>query len=45
MKETFCTLFGMIGAALASAAVEMLNAYFTADEIGSVILSENQLLP
>ena len=33
------------GAALASAAVEMLNAYFTAEEIGSVILSENQLLP
>lgn len=36
---------GGSGAALASAAVEMLNAYFTADEIGSAILSENQLLP
>jgi len=35
---------GGSGAALASAAVEMLNAYFTTDEIGSTILSENQLL-
>lgn len=35
---------GGSGAALASAAVEMLNAYFSAEEIGTTILSENQLL-
>jgi len=35
---------GGSGAALASAAVEMINAYFTADEIGTAILPENQLL-
>lgn len=32
------------GANLASAAVEILNAYFTADQIGAVILPENTLL-
>lgn len=36
---------GGSGAALASAAVEILNAYFTKEEIGTVILGENQLLP
>jgi len=35
---------GGSGAALASAAVEMLNAYFSTEEIGTAILSENQLL-
>ena len=33
------------GANLASTGVEILNAYFTADESGDVILGENQLLP
>lgn len=36
---------GGSGSALATAAVQILNAYFTADEIGTVILGENQLLP
>ena len=36
---------GGAGAALASTAVQILNAYFTADEIGTAILPENQLLP
>ena len=36
---------GGSGAALASTAVNILNAYFTADENESVITGENQLLP
>ncbi|MEG2175464.1 MAG: penicillin-binding transpeptidase domain-containing protein [Oscillibacter sp.] len=36
---------GGSGAALASAAVQILNAYFTTDQIGAVVLGENQLLP
>lgn len=36
---------GGSGAALANAAVEILNAYFTQEEVGTVILGENQLLP
>lgn len=36
---------GGSGAALASTAVKILNAYFTADEVGTAILPENQLLP
>ncbi|BAL01833.1 penicillin-binding protein A [Oscillibacter valericigenes Sjm18-20] len=36
---------GGSGAALASTAVEILNAYFTKEEIGTVILGEDQLLP
>jgi len=36
---------GGSGAALASTAVEILNAYFTKEEIGTVTLGENQLLP
>ena len=35
---------GGSGAALASAAVEILNAYFTADEVGTAVIGENQLL-
>ena len=35
---------GGTGSALASTAVEILNAYFTQDQIGSVIIGENQLL-
>jgi len=35
---------GGTGAALASTAVEILNAYFTAGEVGSAVLSENELL-
>ena len=35
---------GDSGSALASTAVKILNAYFSADDIGTVILSENQLL-
>jgi penicillin-binding protein 2 len=35
---------GGTGAALASTAVKILNTYFTADQIGSVVLGENQLL-
>ena len=33
------------GAALASTAVEILNSYFSADEIGTAVIGENQLLP
>jgi penicillin-binding protein 2 len=36
---------GGSGAALASTAVEILNSYFSADEIGGAIIGENQLLP
>ena len=32
------------GAALASTAVNILNAYFTADEIGTAIIGEHQLI-
>ena len=35
---------GGSGSALASVAVEILNAYFSADEIGMTTLSENQLM-
>ena len=35
---------GNAGAALASTAVKILNAYFSADEIGTAIVGENQLL-
>lgn len=35
---------GNAGAALASTAVKILNAFFTADEIGTAIVGENQLL-
>ena len=35
---------GGSGAALASTAVKILNAYFTEDEIGTVTLGEGQLL-
>lgn len=35
---------GGSGAALASTAVKILNAYFTADEIGTAVIGENQLL-
>jgi penicillin-binding protein 2 len=36
---------GGSGAALASTAVKILNAYFTKEEIGTVILGEDQMLP
>lgn len=36
---------GTAGANLASTAVTILNAYFSEDEIGAAILTENQLLP
>ncbi len=36
---------GGSGAALASTAVDILNAYFTQDETGAVITGENELLP
>ncbi len=36
---------GGSGSALASTAVEILNAWFTADQIGGVIIGENQLIP
>ena len=36
---------GGSGSALASTAVKILNAYFSADEIGTAIITENQLLP
>ena len=36
---------GNTGSALASTAVEIINAYFTAGDAGAVILGENQLLP
>ena len=35
---------GGTGAALASTAVKILNAYFTPDEIGTAVIGENQLL-
>ena len=35
---------GGAGAALASTAVEILNAYFTADEVGTAVIGENELL-
>lgn len=35
---------GGSGSALASTAVKILNAYFSADEIGTAIISENELL-
>lgn len=36
---------GGSGAALASAAVEIINSYFAVDNSGSVVTGENQLLP
>ena len=36
---------GGSGAALASTAVQILNAYFTSDQIGTTIVGENQLIP
>jgi len=36
---------GGSGSALASTAVEILNAWFTEDQIGGVIIGENQLIP
>ena len=36
---------GGSGSALASTAVNILNAYFSEDEIGTAILPENQLIP
>ena len=35
---------GNAGAALASTAVNILNAYFSADDIGTAVIGENQLL-
>jgi penicillin-binding protein 2 len=35
---------GTAGANLASTAVKILNAYFSDDQIGTAIVSENQLL-
>ena len=35
---------GGSGAALASTAVKILNAYFTADEIGTAVIGVNQLM-
>lgn len=35
---------GGTGAALASTAVKILNAYFTPDEVGTAVIGENQLL-
>ena len=35
---------GGSGSALASTAVQILNAYFSADEIGTAVLGENQLM-
>ena len=35
---------GSAGANLASTAVELLNAYFTADEVGTAVIGEHQLL-
>lgn len=35
---------GGSGSALASTAVEILNAYFSADEIGTAVIGENELL-
>ena len=36
---------GGSGSALASTAVEIINAWFRADQSGSVVTGENQLLP
>ena len=36
---------GNAGAALASTAVSILNAYFAADDVGTAVIGENQLLP
>nr|WP_325301416.1 penicillin-binding transpeptidase domain-containing protein [uncultured Dysosmobacter sp.] len=36
---------GGSGAALASTAVQILNAYFTNDQIGTTVVGENQLIP
>ena len=36
---------GGSGAALASTAVQILNAYFTSDQIGTTVVGENQLIP
>lgn len=36
---------GDAGAALASTAVKILNAYFSTDEVGTAIVGEDQLLP
>ena len=36
---------GGSGSALASTAVNILNAWFSADEIGTAVIGENQLLP
>lgn len=36
---------GGTGAALASTAVEILNAYFSTEDVGMVVLPEDQLLP
>lgn len=36
---------GDAGAALASTAVTILNSYFSADEIGTAVIGEDQLLP
>ncbi|MFR3921053.1 MAG: hypothetical protein ACLTYN_02770 [Dysosmobacter welbionis] len=33
------------GSNLATTGVDILNAYFTADETGSAVTGENQLLP
>lgn len=36
---------GGSGAALASTAAQILNAYFTSDQIGTTVVGENQLIP
>lgn len=36
---------GGSGAALASTAVQILNAYFTSNQIGTTVVGENQLIP
>jgi penicillin-binding protein 2 len=36
---------GGSGSALASTAVEILNSYFSSDEIGAAVVGENELLP
>ena len=45
MKINSLIIQGGSGSALASTAVEILNAYFTADNIGMTIVGENQLRP
>ena len=42
-NEGYTVLKGTL-ANLASTAVKILNAYFTADEIGTAVIGENQLL-